>query len=79
MFYQEKFDTTAWGKLYHRSLFESSIRYPKGLLFEDLPTTYLLFKQCDKIAFKAVELYYYLLRSDSIEVQSLVQRRWIAR
>ena len=67
MFYQEKFDTTAWGKLYHRSLFESGIRYPKGLLFEDLPTTYQLFKKCDKIAFKAVELYYYLLRSDSIE------------
>lgn len=67
MFYQEKFDTTAWGKLYHRSIFESGIRYPKGLLFEDLPTTYRLFKQCDKIAFKAVELYYYLLRSDSIE------------
>ena len=67
MFYQNKFDTTAWGKLYHRSLFESGIRYPKGLLFEDLPTTYLLFKRCDKIAFKATELYYYLLRSDSIE------------
>lgn len=67
MFYQERFDNTAWGKLYHRSLFESGIRYPKGLLFEDLPTTYRLFFECEHIAITSKKVYYYLLRPTSIE------------
>ncbi len=67
MFYQEKFDTAACAKLYHRSLFESGIRYPKGLLFEDLPTTYLLFAHGRKVAFSNERLYYYMWRKDSIE------------
>ncbi|MCH4240596.1 MAG: glycosyltransferase [Prevotella sp.] len=67
MFYQKMFDTSAWGKLYHYSLFTTGIRYPKGLLFEDLPTTYRLFFQTNKIAFKSIELYNYLIRKNSIE------------
>jgi len=67
MFYQKMFDTSAWGKLYHYSLFATGIRYPKGLLFEDLPTTYRLFFQTNKIAFKSIELYNYLIRKNSIE------------
>lgn len=69
MFYQELFDTAAWCKIYHRSLFETGIRYPFGLLYEDLPTTYLLFLQADKIAFCNQIIYNYLLRADSIEGQ----------
>ena len=42
MFYQQIFDTSAWAKMYHRSLFSDGIRYPKGWLYEDLPTTYRL-------------------------------------
>lgn len=67
MFYQTKLDTSAWGKLYHRSLFDSLIRYPKGLLFEDNPTTYRLMYLCDKITVSQKKLYYYLLRANSIE------------
>ncbi len=69
MFYQELFDTAAWCKIYHRSLFETGIRYPFGLLYEDLPTTYLLFLQADKIAFCNRIIYNYLLRANSIEGQ----------
>lgn len=69
MFYQELFDTSAWGKIYHRSLFETGIRYPIGLLYEDLPTTYLLFLQSDKVAVCNRIVYYYLLRKNSIEGQ----------
>ena len=69
MFYQELFDTAAWCKIYHRSLFETGIRYPFGLLYEDLPTTYLLFLQTDKIAFCNHIIYNYLLRANSIEGQ----------
>lgn len=66
MFYQEKFDNSAWGKMYHSSLF-TNIRYPKGLLYEDLPTTYKLMLKASKIVYNDNETYYYLLRNDSIE------------
>lgn len=66
MFYQELFDTCAWGKMYKASLF-GDIRYPKGLLFEDLPTTYRLLLKADKVVFNDEQSYYYLLRSNSIE------------
>jgi glycosyltransferase involved in cell wall biosynthesis len=67
MFYQEKFDTCAWAKMYHRTLFQSGIRYPKGFLYEDLPTTYRLMFECDKVAFCNQSIYFYRLRKDSIE------------
>lgn len=66
MFYQEHFDTTAWGKMYKASLFDS-IRYPKGLLFEDLPTTYKLLLKAKKVVFNNEQSYFYLIRSNSIE------------
>ncbi len=69
MFYQTKLDTSAWNKLYHRSLFVTGIRYPKGFLFEDNPTTFRLFALCDKIAINSKQLYYYRLRDGSIESQ----------
>ena len=67
MFYQTKLDTSAWNKLYHRSLFETGIRYPKGLLFEDNPTTFRLMALCENVAISQKRLYYYRLRSESIE------------
>lgn len=67
MFYQEKFDTSAWAKLYHKRLFEKNIRYPIGLLYEDLPTTYLLMLKSRGVAYSNKVIYYYLLRSSSIE------------
>lgn len=66
MFYQEMFDNSAWGKMYKSSLFYN-IRYPKGLLYEDLPTTYKLMLKASKVAYNNNETYYYLLRADSIE------------
>lgn len=69
MFYQELFDTTAWGKIYHRTLFSTGIRYPVGLLYEDLSTTYLLFLQSDRIAYCNRIVYNYQLRANSIEGQ----------
>lgn len=67
MFYQRKFDTTAWGKMYHRSLFSDGIRYPKSWLYEDLPTTYRLMMKCDYIAFGDYCSYFYRIRNTSIE------------
>ena len=75
MFYQQKFDTSAWAKLYHRSLFLDGIRYPVGLLFEDLPTTYKLFQKSDKVAFSNKETYFYLRRTTSIEGSPFSQKK----
>ena len=66
MFYQEMFDTCAWGKIYKSELFDG-IRYPKGILFEDLPTTYKLFLKANKVAYSPEQSYYYLIRKASIE------------
>ena len=67
LFMQQHIHTGAWGKIYHRSLFATGIRYPFGLIYEDLPTTYLLLLQCDKIGYSSKRTYNYLLRSTSIE------------
>lgn len=66
LFYQRDFDCSAVAKIYHRSLFANNIRYPKGLLFEDLITTYRIIKQCDKVVFCNSKTYYYLIRKSSI-------------
>lgn len=67
MFYQDKFETSAWGKLYKKELFGHDIRYPKGMLYEDLPTTYKLMLKAVRIAYTTQRTYHYLLRGDSIQ------------
>lgn len=67
MFYQEHFDNSAYAKLYHRSLFASGIRYPQGLIFEDLATTYRLMLDSDKVVYLNKPTYYYLVRNTSLE------------
>ena len=75
MFYQEKYDTASWAKLYHSSLFATGIRYPKGIVYEDLATTYLLIFQSDKVAFCNRRIYNYLLRRHSIEGSSFSSKK----
>lgn len=65
MCYQKNVDTCAYAKLYKRELFES-ICYPKGMLFEDIGTTYKLFLNSDKIAYGYNSKYYYNIRNNSI-------------
>lgn len=55
----------AWGKLYHKSLFED-VRYPVGKNFEDAFTTYKLLHKCDKISYVDIPLYYYLINEQGI-------------
>lgn len=67
MFNQRRFDVSACIKLYHVSLFEG-VRYPKGMLFEDLQTTFKTILKCDTgVAYTNKMIYYYMLRTDSIE------------
>lgn len=75
MFYQKKYDVTAWGKIYQTSLFEE-IRYPKGLLFEDLPTTFKLMLNCNEgVAYTNKQIYYYMFRPDSIEGSKFSEKK----
>lgn len=75
LFLQQNINTGGPTKIYHRSLFASGIRYPFGLIYEDLPTTYLLLLQCDKIAYSSKKTYNYLMRSNSIEGTKFHRRK----
>ena len=63
------FHTGAFGKIYRQAVLDG-IRYPKGLLYEDLATTYRAFFKSRKIAFTSEELYCYRIREGSIMRQS---------
>lgn len=66
MLYHDVIDTSAWAKLYHRSLFDT-VSYPKGKIFEDIGTTYALMMQCDTgIAVGYESKYHYMYHMNSI-------------
>lgn len=58
-------DSAAWDKLYHRRLF-SQIRYPYGVICEDVPVTYLIAFDAGKVTFLNKPIYNYLHRQGSI-------------
>ena len=65
MLYHDVIDTSAWGKLYKRELFDG-IRYPVGLCFEDIATTYALMMKAKRIAVGYRSTYTYMYRPNSI-------------
>lgn len=65
MLYHDIIDTSAWGKMYDRSLFDT-VQYPAGKLYEDIGTTYKLFLQCESIAVGYESKYTYMRRRGSI-------------
>lgn len=65
LLYQDGVEVSAWGKLYKSSLYQN-VRYPVGKLYEDIPTTYRLIEQANKIAVIPYIDYYYFQRENSI-------------
>lgn len=65
MLYHDVIDTSAWAKLYHRSLFDG-VEYPVGRLFEDIGTTYRLMAASGEIAVGYESKYHYIMRGGSI-------------
>ena len=65
LLYNDGIDTSAWAKLYDKSLFDN-IRYPVGKLFEDIATTYKFFIKAKEIACGHLAKYNYRLRENSI-------------
>lgn len=72
--YQKGYDVSACGKLYKASTF-ANIDFPKGLLFEDIPTTYKSFLRAPTVAFCAEKWYCYQIREGSIETQKFSLRK----
>ena len=71
-----KMSTSAWGKLYKSKFFtENNIRFPKGKLFEDIPVTYKIVLEADKIVFGNYALYNYFVRQQSISNTSFTPQR----
>lgn len=65
LLYSQAFGMSACAKLYHHSLF-TSIRYPKGKLYEDTATTYKFLIKAGSVAYGRTCKYNYCLRSGSI-------------
>ncbi len=65
IFLWDNVDSAAWDKLYHRSLLED-IRYPLGVICEDVPTTYRIALKTDQVVMGNKPIYNYLHRSGSI-------------
>lgn len=63
--YQKHIKNSAWGKIYESSLF-SDVRYPVGVIYEDLATTYKLLNKANKVVWSSERLYFYFQRSGSI-------------
>lgn len=61
----EKINTSAWGKIYKRSIF-STIRYPVGRVYEDVATTYKLIASAKFIKCCNYNGYHYCKRPGSI-------------
>lgn len=65
MLTNRKFQSSAWDKLYKKSLF-NNIEYPIGRIYEDIATTYKLIHNSNKIIYSSYIGYYYFQRSGSI-------------
>lgn len=64
MLYRKKLSMYSCGNLYDRELFKT-LRFPKGKVFEDVPTTWGVMKQVDNIAYADFPLYFYRQRMGS--------------
>lgn len=65
IFLWDNVDSAAWDKLYHRSLFDE-IRYPLGVVSEDVPTTYRIALDAGKAGMLDQPVYCYFHRDGSI-------------
>lgn len=71
--YQKGIANSAWGKLYKKDLFKE-IRYPEGMLYEDLAVIYKLLYKADKVVQGNKKYYYYMQRRDSIMHQKFSEK-----
>ena len=73
MLLNQGYTNTAWGKLFRRELWEN-IRFPKGLLNEDLAVIYDVMVNVRKTAVVRDALYFYRVRKGSIMTSRIGER-----
>ena len=73
MLYQKKFNTSAWGKLYSKKIFEDVV-FPVGNIYEDISTIYKTLLKSKVIVYSNQKKYYYLKRNDSIMGRSFKEK-----
>lgn len=75
MLYHDVIDTSAWAKIYEKSLFDD-IKYPKGKLYEDIATTYKLMNKSGSIAIGYQSKYNYIVRKNSIVNRAFSRKKF---
>lgn len=65
----------AWAKLYRRVLFED-IRYPLGVIDEDVPVTFEIALKAKKIGYSTKIVYYYFINPESITEEKFSYRKF---
>ena len=73
MLLNQGYTNTAWGKLFRRELW-SDMRFPKGLLNEDLAVIYDVMVQVKKVVVVKDALYFYRVRKGSIMTSRIGER-----
>lgn len=73
IFHWDHVDSAAWDKLYARELFDG-IRYPVGVIGEDIPVTYRLALKAERCALGNFAFYHYYHRPGSITTSPVSKR-----
>lgn len=71
IFLWDGLDSSAWDKLYHRSILEN-FRYPVGKVCEDVPVTYQIVLEAGKAAMCDRPFYNYFHRAGSITTEKTI-------
>ncbi len=67
---------SAWGKLYHKTLFGNDVRFPKGFLYEDVPVTFVSVHLAGGVAVSKDRKYFYYNRPGSILNSEFSQKKF---
>ncbi len=73
IFIWDNIDSAAVDKLYHASLFHG-IRYPLGVVCEDVPTTYRIALSAEQVAMCPIPMYNYYHRPGSITTAAVSEK-----
>lgn len=65
MLYQKKINSSLWGKLFRKELFDD-VNFPNGMVHEDLLALYYIFKKAKRIILSDKILYFYYSRQGSL-------------